>query len=69
MKNDNTLETHMKTKKHNNETDNRNLKHKTITPTKFKTIIKHKRNRKSKNENGQNKTKQQYMYKNNGCKF
>ena len=30
MKNDNTLETHMKTKKHNNETDNRNLKHKNI---------------------------------------
>ena len=42
---------------------------KNITQTKFKKIIKHKRNRKSKNENGQNKTKQQYMYKNNGCKF
>ena len=34
-----------------------------------KNIIKHKRNRKSKNENGQNKSKQQCMYKNNGCKF
>ena len=43
-------------------------KNKIITQTKFKKI-KHKRNRKSKNENGQNTTKQQYMYKNNGCKF